>query len=403
MCGFLVYKDCGNNEKIQKRGQDLTTHHSLYGFNFIHNLLSVTGEFTPQPFIDGHIVCLYNGEIYNQPFVKSDGEVLIPLYKKYGDDFPKHLDGEFAIALYDFKEGKVIFANDPFGSKPLYINGVECGSYRSGVSGEKLNPNTIRIVSIQTEEYYEKENYHWDFDNQHKTSYDDWIKAFEGAIKKRAKDGCFLGLSSGYDSGAIACEMLKQGIKFKAYSFLGQENQSVLEARRKLIPEFEWFTPKRYDLPIDNERYTIFYKGIQTDMRAMDDGGIFGVATICDLAKQEGRKVNMSGQGSDEILSDYALFPDQSEFKGRFPEKLTKWRNFDKGCQESYLMKEEFAAGAFNIETRYPFLDKQLVQEFLWLSIELKNRTYKAPLEEYLRRNKFPFEPNSKRGFSVYV
>lgn len=403
MCGILTYKTKGDNSRIKKRGQDFTNEYSDHGFTFVHNLLSVTGEFTPQPFVDEDIVCLYNGEIYNHKFTKSDGEVLIPLYKKYKDDFPKHLDGEYAVALYDFKKGKVIFATDPFGSKPLYVNGTECGSYRSGVGGEKLSPNTIRVVSLKNNKYIEKENYHWDFENQHKENYDDWIAAFQKAIRKRAKDNCFIGLSSGYDSGAITCEMLKQGIKFKAYSFIGQEDQNVLKDRLKLVPEFEYFTPKRYDLPIDNERYTIFYKGSQTEMKVLDDGGVFGVATMCDLARKEGRKVMMSGQGADEILSDYALFPDQSEFKGKFPEKLSKWRNFDKSCQESYLIKEEFAAGAFNIETRYPFLDKDLVQEFLWLTTEGKNRHYKAPLREYLIRNQFPFVPNKKKGFSVYV
>lgn len=35
---------------------------------------------------------------------------------------------------------------------------------------------------------------------------------------------------------------------------------------------------------------------------------------------------------------------------------------------EDYLAKEESTAGAHGVETRYPFLDRNLVQEFLWLS-----------------------------------
>lgn len=403
MCGILVTKSKGDNTKIQKRGQDLTTVFHCNGYTFIHNLLSVTGLFTPQPFIDDDIVCVYNGEIYNHPFVKSDGEVLIPLYKKYGAEFPKALDGEYAIALYDFKKKIAIFATDQFASKPLYVKGTECASYRSGIGGEKLPPNTIRTVNLKSGRSTDKENYQWDFGNQHKDDYDDWIVAFERAIAKRAKNDCFIGLSSGYDSGAIACEMLKQHINFKAYSFRGNEHMEVLEERLSIVPKREFFTPQRYDLPIDNERYTIFYKGEQTEMHVLDDHAVYGVATMCDMASKEGRKVMMSGQGADEIMSDYALFPDQSEFKGVFPEELEKWRNFDQGCQESYLMKEEFAAGAFNIETRYPFLDKDLVQEFLWLTVEAKNRYYKAPLREYLIRNRFPFLEGKKIGFSVYL
>ena len=37
--------------------------------------------------------------------------------------------------------------------------------------------------------------------------------------------------------------------------------------------------------------------------------------------------------------------------------------------QSSYLAKEESITGGFGIEGRYPFLDKAVVQEFLWLEI----------------------------------
>ena len=77
------------------------------------------------------------------------------------------------------------------------------------------------------------------------------------------------------------------------------------------------------------------------------------------------------------------------------------WKNFNYSCQESYLIKEEYAGGAFGIESRYPYLDASVVQEFLWLSAEAKNRHYKAPLREYLIRHDFPFEENAKRGFKV--
>ena len=60
---------------------------NISGLTFIHNLLSITGNFTIQPFIENNIICLYNGEIYNYGDYKSDGECLIPLYKKHGFDF----------------------------------------------------------------------------------------------------------------------------------------------------------------------------------------------------------------------------------------------------------------------------------------------------------------------------
>ena len=122
---------------------------------------------------------------------------------------------------------------------------------------------------------------------------------------------------------------------------------------------------------------------------------------IAKLARADGRRVSLSGQGADEIMSDYAPWPDQSSLKGTYPAEQQLWPNFNFSCQESYLMKEEYAAGAFGVENRYPYLDAQLVQEFLWLTPDAKNLRYKAPLREYLVRHGFPFEEGVKRGFQV--
>lgn len=412
MCGFLVYREKGDNSAIASRGPDQTNRVEIGGLTFVHNLLAVTGRPTPQPFIDleSGVVCVYNGEIYNRPWTKSDGEALIPLYLERDQEFARDLDGEFAIALYDFRRGIAVFATDPFGSKPLFVKGVECASYRSGIGGERLGPNRIRVVRLRDGGTIRDEELHrWDFAHQTEESYDPWIATFERAVAKRAVPGCFLGLSSGYDSGAIACALLRLGVPFKVYSFLGSEDRRVLDDRLKLVPESQLFKPSplvRAYLAwlygdADNEKYAIHYDGIETKMRLLDDGGVYGVATYSMLARDEGRKVSLSGQGADEILSDYALFPGQSELKGRFPAKLLKWRNFDRGCQESYLVKEEYAAGAFGIEARYPFLDRAVVQAFLHLSPEAKNRHYKAPLRAYLERHGFPYRQGVKIGFSV--
>lgn len=400
MCGFLVYKKSGNNFFIQKRGQDLTNKIEKNGFKFVHNLLSITGEPTPQPFIENDIVCLFNGEIYNQPFKKTDGENLIPLYKKHGPDFPKYLDGEWAIALFDFKKKMAVFATDLFATKPIWRNGLETASYKSGVGGKKIPANTIEIVHFDGKEET-KTIYDWDL-NQYKTSYDDWFLAFEKAVKKRATKKCFIGLSSGYDSGAIAASLLKLKVDFKAYIVKAHEDEAILKKRMLLIPDFEFLDNssairKESDWinnNIEDFAYTI-PQSIKTDSASL------ALSNICRLASLEGRKVYLSGQGGDEILADYALRPHVSAFKGKFPEKLSLWENFYGGLQYSYLGKEEYVAGSHNIETRYPFLDKFVVQEFLWLTPKLKNKNYKAPLFEYLKKNNFPTAFGQKIGFSV--
>lgn len=63
-------------------------------------------------------------------------------------------------------------------------------------------------------------------------------------------------------------------------------------------------------------------------------------------------------------------------------------------------MKEELTGGAHGIETRYPFLDPRVVQEYLWLSRDLKNSEYKKPVADFLRRYNFPNLWGAKRGFA---
>ncbi len=411
MCGFVVskYGQVFNDTFVKRRGPDVTGRHSLAGFDFYHYLLHITGEKTPQPFVDDDIVCVFNGEIYNHPFVKSDGENIIPLYKKYGEDFARHLDGEYAIAIYDFHQQHALFVTDPFGTKPLFVNGATCASYRSCLGGEQLRENSVLVKSLRTGAEKTIKPFVFDFDNQFKNSYQDWIAAFECSVTKRATRNCFIGLSSGYDSGALACELLKQGVPFEAYSVRGSEEINTLEKRASIAHaqvfhlsrgQFEesrqtlraTCEPYRYDQAVD---FPLHCK----DM--FDCGGAIGGAFIFNHANKRGKRVYLSGQGADEILADYCLTNRGTHFNGVFPDKLYEWPNFHNGCQRVYLSKDEYVGGAYGIECRYPFLDTALVQEFLWLSAELKNAHYKAPLHEYLTLHSFPFVERVKEGFAA--
>jgi asparagine synthetase B (glutamine-hydrolysing) len=258
-------------------------------------------------------------------------------------------------------------------------------------------------------------NHEFDFSNQHKDTYDDWNKAFIRALIRNCEDGCFIGLSSGYDSGVMAHLMDNLGYKFKTYTITGAENQNIINQRLNNLKVFgncesavSNLTQNKFDElksflkdKIINDKYIIRYNGVETDMRILDDDASMGSAFMCELASKEGRKVYISTQGSDEIMSDYSLIPMQSELKGIYPRDLKEWWNFKNGCNYSYLLKEERVPAVYGIETRYPFLDIDVVQEFLWLKPELKNAHYKAPLYEYLKTNKVPFEENVKRGFSI--
>lgn len=432
MCSIGVSSKIGLshvNKFAQYRGPDKTNVEVINGIEFLHNLLHLTGEFTPQPFRQNDIAVVFNGEIYNYldfGSYKTDGACLIDLYKEHGPEFTTLLDGEFAICLIDFVKKKIVISTDTFACKPLWyeFNGKDfcVASYNSQLTGlgfnkgNKLYANTTAVYNLDTHVLeYTFSNVKFDT-KQFKTNFDCWIEAFENSIRKRVDKvqyGVFLGLSSGYDSGAIACELSKQKRNFKTYTITGPENMNIINRRISNIAEHELinFTRSEYnsiqsDLQVNCENFKYHDRFLNYDIKG--DKASMGLAAICRRAKLEDRRIYLSGQGADEIISDYGFNGTKifghSSFGGKFPSDLNgffPWHSFYDGTQIQYLNKEEYIAGHHGIETRYPFLDKDLVQEFLWLKPELKNSKYKSALNEYLSINNFPFNPGEKIGFNT--
>jgi len=86
-----------------------------------------------QPIVDaaGGRVLLGNGEIYNYLELKKaipeyayktagDMEAVLAAAARYGDEFIRHLNGIFALALYDFSAQRLTLVRDRLGVKPLY-------------------------------------------------------------------------------------------------------------------------------------------------------------------------------------------------------------------------------------------------------------------------------------------
>lgn len=104
---------------------------------FGHRRLAIVdlseGGAQPMLSVDRRIVVTFNGEIYNFPQLRadleargcvfrsrSDTEVLIHLYRLYGDGMLPMLRGMFAFGLWDSDRRRLLLARDPYGIKPLY-------------------------------------------------------------------------------------------------------------------------------------------------------------------------------------------------------------------------------------------------------------------------------------------
>ena len=148
MCGiFGAVSAAGVDEAGVARARDVLAHRGPDGAGIwkspdgraclAHRRLAVLDP-TPhgaQPFAspDGRTVVVFNGEIYNfralrgeleaegaRFTTRSDTEVLLHAWRRWGAGCLERLSGMFAFAVWDAAEGTLFCARDRAGEKPLY-------------------------------------------------------------------------------------------------------------------------------------------------------------------------------------------------------------------------------------------------------------------------------------------
>ena len=147
MCGIAGYSGDFDtallermNEAIAHRGPDDAgvASYPEHRVGLAHRRLSII-DLSPrghQPMTDitGTVSIVYNGEIYNYRALREelvadgyrfksscDTEVLLNLYLRDGEKMMERLNGIFAFALYDSRDGSILVVRDGVGVKPLYF------------------------------------------------------------------------------------------------------------------------------------------------------------------------------------------------------------------------------------------------------------------------------------------
>ncbi|MEA5115932.1 MAG: asparagine synthase (glutamine-hydrolyzing) [Geobacteraceae bacterium] len=128
-----------------------------------HARLSIIGlEDGTQPISneDGTLWIVFNGEIFNYPELKTDleskghiirtgtdTEILVHIYEEYGTECLRHLNGQFAFAIWDSNRQELFLARDRVGIRPLhYCQAGDRFIFASEIKALFLDPAVPRQI-----------------------------------------------------------------------------------------------------------------------------------------------------------------------------------------------------------------------------------------------------------------
>jgi len=127
------------------------------------SIIDIAGGAQPMANETGSVWVIFNGEIYNEPALRtelesrghrfrtrSDTECLVHLYEEHGPDFVRHLNGMFALAIWDAPRQRLVLARDRMGQKPLVYAETDRGGIVFGSEPKALfeHPDVQRRLDL---------------------------------------------------------------------------------------------------------------------------------------------------------------------------------------------------------------------------------------------------------------
>lgn len=436
MCGVAgILHGGGRNTSNDARIKTMITslkHRGPDGTGFYHDrfidlgharlsIIDIDGGKQPIHNEEKSVWTVFNGEIFNFIelrehlvkkghifYTKSDTEVIVHLYEEYGQNFVSHLNGQYAIAIWDISQQSLILARDRIGIHPLFyhydkdsdevifaseIKAILTASNKT----PRLNPHALdqlmtfwSPVSPETmfENVYEvspgeiivfnsgqiRKTKYWDWEFPHKNDYpeisfsatlDELHDLLVDATRLRLRSDVPVGayLSGGLDSAVLVAIMHHYGDAALRTFSLSFEDESLDESKyqQALIRHLNTDHTNiqcRYADVADHFIETIRYTESPILRTAPVPMGI-----LSGLVHSQKYKVVLTGEGSDEVLGGYDIFKEAKirQFWAKNPDstyrpiilkKLYPYLDISKSQGLSYL-KSFFGAALDNPELSY--------------------------------------------------
>lgn len=405
MCGilgtnFLNERFDKSLELLHHRGPDFQNSIKIENKQFGHTRLAIIDldEEANQPMIFDDILLVFNGEIYNYKELihvehlecktKSDSEVLIRLYQKYGFDFLNKLNGMFSFCIYDMKKDLYFCARDRYGKKPFFyyfkdnkfifsssvksilnlldykpnLNKVALSKYMQYfVSfGEdsfyqdifKLEASTYLIYEpnksreLQKKKYYKINTYKAIKDE--KQALNDIEELLFKSVEYRLNSDVEVAslLSGGIDSSLISALYTKiSGKKINTFSIGYDEYKNYCELNFAQITASH-INSNHHPVEINQKEYINHFE--QTLDMLEEPHGDSAAIPLNILTKQinkAGIKTVLSGEGSDEIFlgyDNYAKFLKYYEFEKSLSNEQNLFLNDIIGALQNNTKESEY-------------------------------------------------------------
>ena len=417
MCGIL-----GGNQKkwnynnaldaMVHRGPDgKRIYRDEFVMGFVRLAIMDLSDNGMQPMISKNkdVIVTYNGEIYDFQklkkdlenrghifYSKSDTEVILESYLEWGDEFVKHIDGMFAIAVYDKRDKKIKLYRDRCGIKPLYYY-FENGrfAYASELKGliQLINDKVLEVDKYAIYDFFNylyipdpKSMYKnvYKLEQAHELIFDlstkcivlnepywklevnekegdggaSWNKLrtvkemIAHSVKKEmiadVPTGAFL--SGGIDSSIIALEALKKDHNYNFFSigfydFDTNELPYVMCLEKKL-----GFKAKKY--LIGKDEFEILFPEMRSWFdEPFADTSAYPTYMVSKYTKMK-NKVALSGDGGDELFGGYTRY--------YWLKKLE-----EEGCSDQELLEKIWEIHLYN-----PYPDRSELQKKLKIDKE---------------------------------